>query len=86
MKTRPCIVVSPPELLEKIRTVIVIPLTTGNRPASFRIPTRFQRREGLALPEQVRTIDKSRLVRRLGKLDEETLAKTLQMLRAFFSD
>ena len=84
-KTRPCVVVSPPDLLDQIRTVIIVPLTTGNRPAPFRIFTRFQRREGLALPEQVRTIDKSRLVRRLGTVDDLALAAILKMLRSFFT-
>ena len=85
-KTRPCIVVSPGELLGGIRTVIIVPLTTGNRPAAFRVPVRFQRRDGLALPEQVRTIDKSRLVRRLGAVDDRTIAAVLKMLRMFFSE
>ena len=85
-KTRPCVVVSPPDLLDQIRTVIIVPLTTGNRPAPFRVSTRFQRREGLALPEQVRTIDKSRLVRRLGTVDDLALAAILKMLRSFFTE
>jgi mRNA interferase MazF len=78
--------VSPAELLGQIRTVIVVPLTTGNRPATFRIPVRFQRRDGLALPEQIRAVDKSRLVRRLGAVDERALTATLKTLRLFFSE
>jgi mRNA interferase MazF len=85
-KTRPCIVVSPGELLDRIRTVIVVPLTTGNRPAAFRVPVRFQRKDGLALPEQVRTVDKSRLVRRLGGVDDQAIAAVLKTLRLFFSE
>jgi mRNA interferase MazF len=85
-KTRSCIVVSPDELLDRIRTVIVVPLTTGNRPAAFRVPVRFQRKDGLALPEQVRAVDKSRLVRRLGVVDDQTMAAVLKTLRLFFSE
>jgi mRNA interferase MazF len=85
-KTRPCIVVSPREVLGQLRTVIVVPLTTGNRPAPFRNPVRFQRRDGLALPEQIRAVDRSRLIRRLGSLDDGTLSDILRTLRAFFTD
>jgi mRNA interferase MazF len=78
--------VSPAELLGTIRTVIVVPLTTGNRPASFRVAVRFQERDGLALPEQIRAVDKSRLIQRLGALDEKALAATLETLRDFFAE
>ena len=57
-KTRPCIVVSPPEMHDYLRTVIVAPMTTGNRPAPFRIPVSFAGKNGLILLVQMRTLDK----------------------------
>ncbi len=60
-KTRPCVVVSPAEMHDFLRTVIVAPMTTGSRPAGFRIPISFQGKAGLILLDQVRTLDKSRL-------------------------
>src|ERR1039457_5942691 len=79
-KTRPCVVISPPEMHDYLRTVIVAPMTTGNRPAPFRIPVRFARKSWLVLLDQIRTIDKVRLVRRLGSLPPATLTATLATL------
>lgn len=83
-KRRPCLVISPPELHDHLRTVIVAPMTTGSRPAPFRIPVRFQGKEGHIVVEQLRTLDKTRLVRRLGEVDPETLSATLGVLREIF--
>jgi mRNA interferase MazF len=80
-KTRPCLVVSPPEMHDHLRTVIVAPMTTGSRPAPFRIPVSFQRKKGLILLDQVRTLDKQRLLRRLDAVDRRTLRATLARLR-----
>ena len=84
-KTRPCVVVSPDEMNAHLRTVIVAPMTTGSRPALFRIPLTFQGKQGLVLLDQVRTLDGVRLVKRLGALRAPTLAATLQTLQAMFS-
>ena len=65
-KTRPCIVLSPDEMHAHLRTVIVAPMTTGARPAPFRVPISFQSKRGLILLDQIRALDKIRLVRRLG--------------------
>ncbi len=65
-KTRPCVILSPPEMHDYLRTVTVAPMTTGSRPAPFRVPVTFQRKTGLILLDQLRTVDKSRLVRRAG--------------------
>ena len=85
-KTRPCLVVSPDELNAHLRTCFVAPLTTGSRPAPFRIPVRFQDKEGLILPDQMRSIDRRRLVRRLGAVDAETLAAALAVMRELFAE
>lgn len=85
-KTRPCLVVSPDDLNAHLRTVIVVPMTTGSRPAPFRVPVRFQDKESLALPDQMRTLDQRRLVKRLGAVEAETLAATLAILRELFAE
>ena len=84
-KTRPCVVISPPEMNEHLRTMIVVPMTTGSRPAPFRIAITFQRKSGLILLDQLRTLDRQRLVQRLGVVNAATLAKALDGLRAMFA-
>lgn len=83
-KTRPCVVVSPPEMHDYLRTVIVAPMTTGSQPAAFRIGLTFQGKSGLVLLDQVRTLDKVRLVKRLGALHPATLHKMLITLQSVF--
>jgi mRNA interferase MazF len=85
-KPRPCVVISPPELYDYIRTLMVAPMTTGSRPAPFRIPVKFARKSGLILLDQLRTLDKQRLVRRLGAVQPKTLQATLARLRDVFAD
>lgn len=84
-KTRPCVVVSPDEMNAHLRTVIVAPMTTGSRPARFRIALTFQGKQGLVLLDQLRTLDSVRLVKRLGALRPPTLDATLKTLQAMFS-
>jgi mRNA interferase MazF len=85
-KTRPCVIVSPPELNDHLRTVVVAPMTTGARPSPFRIPLRFQGKDGLVLLDQIRTLDKVRLLRRLGAASGATLSATLATLREMFDE
>ncbi len=84
-KTRPCVIVSPDEMNDHLRTAIVAPMTTGSRPAAFRIPLQFKGKAGLVLPDQMRTLDKTRLVKRMGKLDVATLDALLYVLGQMFS-
>ncbi|MDC7683351.1 type II toxin-antitoxin system PemK/MazF family toxin [Asticcacaulis sp. BYS171W] len=84
-KTRPCVVISPPELHDYLRTVIVAPMTTGSRPAPFRIDLSFDGKKGLILLDQIRTLDKSRLVKRLGALPDAVLMDTLSTLQDVFA-
>jgi mRNA interferase MazF len=84
-KTRPCVVISPQEMNEYLQTVIVAPMTTGSRPAGFRVPVGFQGKQGLIVLDQIRTLDRLRLVKRLGVLRAPTLAATLQTLQAMFA-
>ena len=84
-KTRPCLIISPPEMHDFLRTVIVAPMTTGARPAPYRIPITFQGKRGLILLDQLRTLDKVRLVKPLGKIATTTLALVVQALQKVFA-
>jgi mRNA interferase MazF len=84
-KTRPCLVISPPEMLDQLRTIIVAPMTTGSRAAAFRIPISFKGKTGLILLDQIRAIDKSRLIRREGAVHNVTLKRTLTTLQTMFA-
>jgi mRNA interferase MazF len=85
-KTRPCVIVSPDELNEHLQTVLVAPMTTGGHPYPFRIPCRFQKRNGFVVLDQLRTVDVSRLVKRLGKLSPSTRAAVLRTLQEMFEE
>jgi mRNA interferase MazF len=84
-KTRPCVVVSPDELNRHLRTFIVAPLTTGSHPYPFRLPVRFGGKAGHIVLDQVRTIDRERIGRRLGALSGVTLEKALGVLQQMFA-
>lgn len=84
-KTRPCAIVSPDELNGALRTALVVPMTTGGRPAPFRVQVSFRGAEGLLLADQMRAVDVKRLVRRLGRLEDETLAALLDVLARLFA-
>lgn len=84
-RTRPCVIISPPEMHDHLRTAIVAPMTTGSRPAPFRIPVRFQGTDGLILLDQIRTLDQARLVKRLGAVRTATLTTSLHTLQDVFA-
>lgn len=83
-KTRPCVVVSPDELNAHMGTYIVAPLTPDSHPDPFRIPARFSGRDGHVVLDQLRTVDRERLVKRLGALTAPTLTKVLGVLGEMF--
>ena len=85
-KTRPCVVVSPDEMNRHIGTVLVAPMTTKGKPYPTRVPVRFAQKEGMVVLDQLRTVDKERLVRRLGRLDDNASRKVLEVLREMFAD
>ena len=84
-KTRPCVVVSPPEMHDYLRTVIVAPMTTGSKPAPYRIPLKFSGKSGLVLLDQIRTLDRQRLVKKAGTVSPSTLRATLAALQQMFA-
>lgn len=84
-KSRPCVVISPREMHDALRTAIVAPMTTKSHAAPFRIPVTHARKRGLILLDQIRAIDRVRLVRRLGAVPNETLERLLATLREVFA-
>ncbi len=84
-KTRPCLVVSPPEMHDHLRTVIVAPMTSKGHDAPFRPRILFQDVHGLILLDQLRSVDKLRLIKRLGAASDDELSATLAVLRQAFA-
>ena len=85
-KSRPCVVISPPELNSQLRTVMVAPMTTKGFAAPFRVPITYAGTKGLIVLDQLRTVDKSRLAKRLGATSTKTMALVLSTLQEFFAD
>lgn len=83
--TRPCVVVSPDELNAHLRTFIVAPLTTGSHAYPFRIRCRFDGKDGHVVADQLRAVDRDRLIKRLGILPDDTLLEVLRILQAMFA-
>lgn len=84
-KTRPCLIVSPDEMNRHIRTVIIAPMTTVGREYPTRINTSFEGKKGQIVLDQIRTVDKRRLVKVLGKIDDSTAGLVLETLAAMFA-
>ena len=84
-KTRPCLVVSPDELNQHLRTVIVAPMTTGGQAYPWRVRCRFRERTGFVAIDQLRTVDSTRLVKRLGRVSPGTLSAVLAILQEMFT-
>ena len=84
-KTRPCLVISPDEMNRYISTIIVAPLTTKGRDYPTRVKCSFKGKKGQIVLDQIRTIDKKRLVKKLGKISKRTQEEVLQILQEMFS-
>ena len=84
-KTRPCLIISPDEMNEHIRTVIVAPMTSKGRPYPSRVSCTFQGTSGQVVLDQIRTVDKSRLIRRLGKISIGVQNKVLDVIQEMFA-
>jgi mRNA interferase MazF len=84
-KTRPCVIVSPDELNQHLRTVIVAPMTTGGRSYPWRPRCRFQGRAGFVALDQLRTVDTEHLLKSLGQLDPQTVVAVLRALQDMFA-
>jgi len=84
-KTRPCLVLSPDEMNRFIGTVIVAPMTTKGAEYPTRVSCKFQGKQGQVVLDQIRTIDKTRLVRKLGVVNKQTQSEVLSILGEMFA-
>lgn len=84
-KTRPCLVISPDEMNRHINTVIIAPMTTKGRAYPSRVDCKFQGKQGQVVLDQIRTVDKVRLVKKLGRVDAKTQSEVLAILNEMFS-
>lgn len=84
-KTRPCLIISPDEMNRYISTVMIAPMTTKGRVYPSRITCRFQDKEGQIVLDQIRTVDKVRLIKRLGQLEQQVQQAVLAVLAEMFA-
>ena len=85
-KTRPCVVISPDEMNRHLRTAIVAPLTSQGRLYPTRVPCVFDGKEGLVVLDQIRTVDVTRFVRKVGRIQPETITAVLMALGRMFAE
>ncbi len=83
-KTRPCVVISPDEMNHNIKTVIIAPMTSAIKNYPSRIPLEFQGKKGQIVLDQIRTVDKTRLVKKTGRLKKNTYEKVASTLQEMF--
>lgn len=84
-KRRPCLIVSPNELNQIVKTIIIAPMTTKSRNLPSRVACEFENKSGYIVLDQIRAIDKMRLGKKLGEIDEDTQAKVLAKLQEIFA-
>jgi len=85
-KTRPCVIVSPPELNQYLRTVMVAPMTSKGFAAPFRVPVTHAGSKGLIVLDQLRSVDKQRLVKKSGQVSAKTVGTVLKTLQELFAE
>jgi len=84
-KTRPCLIISPDEMNRHIRTVIVAPMTTAGKDYPTRVTCKFKKKKGQIVLDQVRTIDKKRLIKKVGTIDPEIQLEVISVLQRLFA-
>jgi len=85
-KMRPCVIISPDEMNKYISTIIIAPMTTKSHPYPTRIPIKFGGKSGWIVLDQIRTVDKQRLIKKLGKLDSPTIKKIKAIIKEMLVD
>ena len=85
-KTRPCVIVSPQELNQHLRTVMMAPMTSKGFAAPFRVPVTHAGTKGLIVLDQMRAVDKQRLVKKLGQVSAKTMERVLKTLQELFAE
>jgi len=84
-KARPCLIISPDEMNRHIRTVIVAPMTTASKDYPTRVSCKFKKKKGQIVLDQIRTIDKTRLIKKLGSINPETQLEVISVLQRLFA-
>ena len=85
-KTRPCVIVSPHELNQHLRTVMMAPMTSKGFAAPFRVPVTHAGTKGLIVLDQMRAVDKQRLVKKLGQVSAKTMGRVLKTFQELFAE
>ena len=84
-KRRPCLIISPDEMNRTVKTAIIAPMTTKSRNFPTRIACEFEGKNGFVVLDQIRAVDKVRLIRKLGEIDDETKVEVLDTLQEIFA-
>jgi mRNA interferase MazF len=84
-KRRPCLIVSPDELNQNVKTAIIAPMTTKSRNFPTRVACKFEGKKGFIVLDQIRTVDQIRLLKKLGEIDDETRVKVIEKLQELFA-
>jgi mRNA interferase MazF len=84
-KTRPCLVISPDEMNRNIRTVIIAPMTSAQKEYPTRVSCTFRKRQGQIVLDQVRTVDKARLIQKIGTIDSKAQLDVISVLQRLFA-
>jgi len=85
-KTRPCLIISPNEMNRTIQTIIIAPMTTKSHSYPTRVPLKFENKEGWIVLDQIRTVDRVRLIKKLGKIKQREIEKTKSILQEMLID
>jgi len=85
-ETRPCLIISPNEMNRTIQTIIIAPMTTKSHSYPTRVPLKFENKEGWIVLDQIRTVDRVRLIKKLGKIKQIEIEKTKSILQEMLID
>jgi mRNA interferase MazF len=85
-KSRPCVAISPDEMNQSLSTVVVAPMTTKSHPYPTRVSTNFEGKSGWIVLDQIRTVDKKRLIRRLGRIEDKAIAQVKSVIQEMLVD
>ncbi len=83
-KTRPCLIISPDEMNESIQTFIIAPMTTKSQPYPTRVPIVFEKKNGWIVLDQIRTVDRRRLIKKIGKINKKEIEVVKNVLQEMF--
>lgn len=85
-KVRPCVVLSPDEMNRNIETVIIAPMTTRSHSYPTRVPVRFKGKDGWVVLDQIRTVDRKRMIKRLGRLNDDAVQNVKSVIQEMLVD